>query len=98
MTHSELSELYEANYKRMIKAVGTYEHKRYVKIERELERKSIAMLKKEGYINRNPCPIASGRLCKECTGRYKSKEHTAPGGKKYNKLIMSDKGEKCNLK
>ncbi len=95
---NKLSELYEENFQRMIRAVGTPEHKKYVKIERALERQSIAQLKKKGFSMGNPCPTASNRPCKECTGRYKLKEYTTPGGNSRSRFVMSDKGEKCNLK
>ena len=63
----ELRRLYKLKLKKMIESVGTPEHAEYSRIEHELNRQQVILMKSS-----NPCPIPykTATHCKECTGYY----------------------------
>ena len=62
---------YNKNFKKLLKTVGTPEHKTYVDIERILNFKEINHKKRLGIFIDNICPINSNKSCLNCTGYYK---------------------------
>ncbi len=69
----EVSVQYEANWRKLIAAQkrGDDEfHTRYVKIEKQLNKKQIAIQKALGCYVPDPCPVASAKLCIDCSGLF----------------------------
>lgn len=70
------SKKYDENYTRLEASVGTPEHDKYVKIERQLERQITALQRKFGYMVDDPCPLRSCHFCSLCTGYYHDKKYS----------------------
>ncbi len=62
---------YRANFKELEKAVGTPNHKDFVKIERELHNKEVVIMKALGLWISDPCPVQSTNSCNLCSGYYR---------------------------
>lgn len=87
MTLDKLHSAYERNFAMLVKTKGTPLHKKYLKIERKLEKRCLAIQKKSNTYIYNPCPIRYIKDCLGCSGWYKGSKESKSGV-----------GERCVLK
>jgi len=85
--------LYRENFKSLLASVNTLEHAEYSRIERELDKNEVKIMKSLGIYIANPCPIAGSKYCSECTGYFKKIK-----GKNKEVKSYIEGAKKCSLK
>ena len=98
----DISKAYDKNFEKLMRAVGTPLHKKYVKEEQRLNRLSIKARNVHGLLIHDPCPVGSMSVkpCYRCSGWYevvrKNPKHKYP----YQKMKCAKEGvgTKCPYK
>ena len=94
-----VSRLYERNFKKIMKSVGTEKHRIYTKREEKLDKIDTNLRKELGMYISNPCPLTSTSIyCNACVGRFSYTQRKTPGGKVVKITVQDKNGTKCKLK